>query len=121
MNSLIFKTKINNNLVNIVRSYLTISKVKVNRNRKLMNYNMSILHFSYSENIITTVNRLIHIYKNLRCSYCINCDSPADYYPNYSSKNFKIIFNKETICDKCFDVYISKKRIIESLKTDFKS
>src|SRR5271156_2223375 len=108
------KTQINKDLINIVRSYLTISEVKVNRNRKLMIYNIEKFVIPQDENIKTC--KLIYKYKGLKCGYCVNCDNPGYHYPNYSSKKFKIIFNKKPICDECYNAYCSKtNNITESI------
>lgn len=96
--------KLNINLVNIIRSYLTISKEQVNRNKKLINYNIEILPLTRFS------------YKEIFCDYCINCDEKIYYYPNMCSFKYKIVFNKKPICDDCMEIYYNKSEILYDIE-----
>lgn len=62
------ENKINRDIINIVRSYLTVSKNEVKRNKKLLEYEINVL---CGENISLTnkFNTRGYLF-----SYCLFCD-----------------------------------------------
>src|SRR5271156_1409031 len=118
MNSL--KTQINKDLINIVRSYLTISEV--NRNRKLIIEHILMMTFflNIGEGVFRGKRQKLYflniseIYKDLFCDYCVYCDKIVCS----SLKNIemlKIIINNKQICDRCSHTYFLRNILLKEL------
>ena len=104
------ENKINRNLINMVRSYLTISNEKVDKNKKLLIYG-----FNFLNNEIP-----IQSIKSYIFSYCLFCDQATyqityDHYQLNKVLNWRII-DKFLPCECCYLVCMSKFVMTEQIK-----
>lgn len=104
--------KLNNDLVNIIKSYLLISREQVERNRKLI---LAILAETkyYDPLIVKMMNR-----KSYYCSICdsIMLDNISFSELKYFNNVFKYKQMSNLICWCCHDVYYKKYKVLKKLK-----
>ena len=104
------ENKINRNLVNIVKSYLTISKNEVKRNERLLIYGLNTFNLYY-----------IQFNKNYLFSYCLFCDQPTyqftyDTYELEEKLKWNVI-NKYLPCLNCYQTCNNKCEFINEIKS----
>ena len=78
------ENKINKNLVNIVKSYLMISQYNVDRNKRLLEYNIDD-HFYSCEFWNKSYNNF-EITECFTIKFCSNCDNPCKYIKSLNYK-----------------------------------
>lgn len=110
-------------ITNIIINYLTISKYQVNRNKKLINFHIKDIEFSY--NNFKIIKRHIKIWTYSYCTFCDNFNKYLKHHiTNYVDTLFRVygrdvkyIFNNSYPCDKCYYVCVYKYKFLQTLKT----
>lgn len=105
---------INNNIKNIIRNYLTISKEQVKRNQKLVVY-----HIKHGDKFDVQL-----------CNYCITCKEPQLWYKFYTYHletqylncgiNMKVIIRDSFFCENCYMTAYNKLYTTMEIKSKLK-
>lgn len=116
------KDYLSSDITNIVNHYLMISTYQVNRNKKLINFNLECV----VDNEITfnIIKRRIKIWT---CNYCPFCDNFSQYVKNHftnyldlmfslNNRNVKYIFNNSYPCNSCFITCRNKIYLLQDVK-----
>ena len=110
-------SKINKNMINIIKSYLIISEEQMNKNKELLIYNffLATQFLTFQDDIMKVNTKAC---KLLTCDYCINCNNKAYYMSIMNMNNhYKIIFNGKIVCEICYNNYYVKNYIMTGIKS----
>lgn len=125
------KFPLSKNISNIINNYLIISKFQVEKNKKLVNYNIErIVGFDKKGGIGHSFNIIRRYIKIWTINYCPFCENFSEYRKEHNTnfidilftkkyKNVKYIFNNSYPCNKCYCICIDKFDMLNELKNKF--